>query len=286
MIITITCNPAIDKSINENKTTFNIGGKGINVSKVLKNLGVDSIATGFIGRNNKNIILDKLDELNIKHNFIEVDGEVRTNTKTIINNQLYEDNKSGPLICEDDKNKLIDYLKRFNNEIVVLSGSCTLDIYYDLIKQLKENNNYVILDCAGKLLSEGIMAGPNVIKPNKDEITAYYKCDYNEAKIIEKIKWLDLDLVCLSLGDEGSLFIYKDNVYKVEPMKVNYRNATGAGDAMVAALAYSRQNGLNIEDTIKLAVACASSACETEGSLAPTKQEIFAKINDVNIIKL
>lgn len=284
MIITITCNPAIDKTIYEDKVVFDAGGKGINVSKIIKNLGADSIATGFIGKKNKNIIIDELDKLNIKHHFIEIDGDVRTNTKRIINNDLFEENEKGPSISEDNKNQLIDYLKQYSNDIVVLSGSCTSDIYYDLVKTLKDNNNYVILDCANELLVSGIKAKPDVIKPNKSEIIKFFNCEYNESEIIEKIKKLGLDFVCLSLGDSGSIFIYKNKVYKVKPEEVDYRSALGAGDAMVAAIAYSKLNNFDIMETIKLAVACASATCETEGSKAPNKQSVILKKEKVEVL--
>lgn len=286
MIITITCNPAIDKSLNENSITFDVGGKGINVSKLLKNLGVDTIATGFIGRDNKNVVLDKLDELGINHHFIEVDGQVRTNTKKIINNKLFEENQKGPLIIDADKEKLIEYLKEFHNEIVVLSGSCTSNIYYELVKVLKDNGNYVILDCDGQLLVDGVKAKPNIIKPNKDEICRLFNCDYEEKEIINKTKQLGIDLACVSLGSEGSIFIYNDEVYKVKSMEIDYKNATGAGDSMVGAISYCRLNNLDIIETIKLAVACASAACEVEGSKAPTKENIFKMIEKVEVTRL
>ena len=286
MIITITCNPAIDKSLNENSITFDVGGKGINVSKLLKNLGVDTIATGFIGRDNKNVVLDKLDELGINHHFIEVDGQVRTNTKKIINNKLFEENQKGPLINDTDKEKLIEYLKEFHNEIVVLSGSCTSNIYYELVKVLKDNGNYVILDCDGQLLVDGVKAKPNVIKPNKNEICRLFNCNYDEKEIINKTKQLGLDLVCISLGSEGSIFIYNDEVYKVKSVEIDYKNATGAGDSMVGAISYCRLNNLDIIETIKLAVACASAACEVEGSKAPTKENIFKTIEKVEVTRL
>ena len=177
MIITVTCNPAIDKTIKDNETIFDIGGKGINVSKVLKSLGVDSICTGFIGKDNKNIIYDKLDELDIKHHFIEINGAIRTNTKRIINNELIEENEKGPIPTKEDINNLINYLKQFKNEIVVISGSSNVNIYYDLVKLLKKNNNYVILDADKDLLVEGIKACPNIIKPNKDEISRLFNID-------------------------------------------------------------------------------------------------------------
>lgn len=286
MIITITCNPAIDKTVYENKTVFDIGGKGINVSRTLKELGVNSIATGFIGRNNKEIILNELDNLNIENHFIEVDGFVRTNTKKIINNKLYEENEKGPIINEEDKNKLLEYLKQFSNDIVIISGSCTENIYYDLVKSLKDNNNYVILDCDNQLLSEGIKANPNVIKPNKDEICRYFNCEYNEHEIIQKAKILNVDLVCISLGDEGSLFIYNGKVYKTKALNIDYLSSTGAGDSMVAGIAYGKINNLDIIETMKLAVACASAACETEGTKPPNKKSVLLKKEEVEIITL
>ena len=286
MIITITCNPAIDKTVYENKTVFDVGGKGINVAKVLNNLNTKSLTTGFVGKDNKDIVINDLNSLNIENHFIEVDGKVRTNTKKIIDNKLYEENEKGPLINDDDKQKLLEYLKGFSNEIVVLSGSCTNNIYYDLVSLLKSNDNYVILDCDGSLLVDGIKAKPNVIKPNKKEICGYLNCDYDEQAIINKVKELDIDLVCISLGEEGSLFIYMDDVYKVKPMTVDYKSATGAGDAMVAAMAYSKENNLDIIETIKLAVACASAACETEGTKAPKMEDILTKKERIELTKL
>mgnify|MGYP003321160548 CR=1 FL=1 len=228
MIITITCNPAIDKTVYENKIVFDVGGKGINVSRLLKQLGVNSIATGFIGKNNKNIVLDELDRLNIEHHFIEIDGDVRTNTKKIVDKKLYEDNQKGPSITDGDVKRLETYLKQFKNEIIVLSGSCTSNIYYNLVSMLKKNNNYVILDCDNELLADGIKAKPDVIKPNKDEICKLFKCEYDEQIVIEKCKELGLDLVCISLGNEGSLFLCGDDVYKCKALDIDYKNATGA----------------------------------------------------------
>lgn len=284
MIVTITCNPAIDKTIYENKVVYDVGGKGINVSKVLRNLGVDSIATGFVGKDNKNHITDELDKLNIKHHFIEVEGSVRTNTKRIINDDLFEENQKGPLISESNKNNLIAYLKQFNNDIVILSGSCTNDIYYDLVKILKNNNNYVILDCDNELLVSGIKAKPDVIKPNKNEIIKYFNCEYDESNIINKLRKLNIELVCLSKGKDGCIFVYKNKVYKAKALEVEYKSALGAGDAMVAAIAYSRLNNFDIMETIKLTVVCASAACETEGSKAPNIESIISKKEKVEVL--
>lgn len=286
MVVTITCNPAIDKTIYDNKTVFDVGGKGINVSKLLKVLNVDSIATGFIGKNNKDIILNELDKIGIEHHFIEVDGEVRTNTKRIINNKLYEENQKGPNINEEDANRLLAYIKQFKNEIVILSGSCTRNIYYELVTELKKNSNYVILDCDNELLKQGIKAKPDVIKPNKAEICKYFNCEYNEQEIIEKVKQLNIDLVCISLGEEGSLFIYRDKVYKIKPINVDYHSATGAGDSMVGAIAFSKLNNLDIIETMRLAVACASAMCETEGSKVPNINSIISKKDEVEVLAL
>lgn len=283
MIITITCNPAIDKTIKDNNTIFDIGGKGINVSKVLKSLGVDSICTGFIGKDNKNIIYDKLDELDIKHHFIEIDGAIRTNTKRIINNELIEENEKGPTPIKEDINNLINYLKQFKNEIVVISGSSNVNIYYDLVKLLKKNNNYVILDADKDLLVDGIKGCPNIIKPNKDEISRLFNIDYDEKVVTKKCKELNMDLICISLGKDGALFINEDKVYKAKALDVKYASAVGAGDAMVASFAYSKLNNYDIKNTISLAIAASCASVETSGTKPPNKDKVFAYQKEVKV---
>ena len=283
MIITITCNPAIDKTIKDNNTIFDIGGKGINVSKVLKSLGVDSICTGFIGKDNKNIIYDKLDELDIKHHFIEINGAIRTNTKRIINNELIEENEKGPTPIKEDINNLINYLKEFKNEIVVISGSSNVNIYYDLVKLLKKNNNYVILDADKDLLVDGIKGCPNIIKPNKDEISRLFNIDYDEKVVTKKCKELNMDLICISLGKDGALFINKDKVYKAKALDVKYASAVGAGDAMVASFAYSKLNNYDIKNTISLAIAASCASVETSGTKPPNKDKVFAYQKEVKV---
>lgn len=280
MIITITCNPAIDKTIYEDKTVFDVGGKGINVSKVLNKLNTKSIATGFIGKDNKDTVINDLNSINIENHFIEVDGKVRTNTKRIINNNLIEENEDGPIITKNDIDRLFNYLINFKNEIVIISGSVpsSVDrsIYKDMIKLLKNNDNFVILDCDADLLKYAIEAKPNVIKPNKNEICKYFDIEYDEKEIIKRCKDLGLELVCLSLAENGAIFIGSE-VYKCEALRIKYSSSVGAGDAMVAALAYSKLNHLDIKKTIKLAMAAASAACETQGTKAPEYKDIMSK---------
>ena len=140
-IITITCNPAIDRSIYEDREVFDIGGKGINVSKTLKVLGLDSICIGFVGKVNKDLLFNHLDDLNLKYHFIEVEGKIRTNTKRIINNELYEENENGPFISKDKTKELLDYISLFHDDIFVISGSISKnvedDYYQRMIKLLK-----------------------------------------------------------------------------------------------------------------------------------------------------
>ncbi|MDO4197707.1 MAG: 1-phosphofructokinase family hexose kinase [Erysipelotrichaceae bacterium] len=269
MIVTITCNPAIDRSITDKGEYFSVGGKGINVSKVLKNVGTDSIASGFIGKDNKDIVYDYLDSIGVRHNFIEIEGKVRTNTKKIVDGDLEEHNEEGPLIDDISKEKLKDYCRTLRNDIVVISGSAPKNIgddyYYQLIKILKENDNYVIVDCDKNLLKEAVKAKPDVIKPNIKEFERLFDKDMNEEDIIYRAKNLGIKTVCVSMGSKGALFI-GEKVIRCKPLSVNFVSPLGAGDSMVAAFAYSKDKNLDYIDTIRNAMAFSAAQCETEGS--------------------
>lgn len=284
MIYTVTCNPAIDKTINENGISFDIGGKGINVSKVLKVLDTDSVVLGFIGKDNKDLVYKYLDELNLKHDFVEIDGSVRTNTKVIENGKLIEYNEAGPEVSIDQINRLKDKLSKIQDSIVAISGSAPKNVdkyfYYDLVSILKKSNNYVILDCDKDLLKYGINAKPDVIKPNKDEVLRLFDIEYNEETIINKCKELNIDNVIVSLGEQGALFI-KEKAIKYPALKIDVKSPVGAGDSMVSALAYCKDNGFDYDTTVKYVMALSFAAVSTSGSKAPKKEIIEYYISKV-----
>ncbi|MBR2533300.1 MAG: 1-phosphofructokinase family hexose kinase [Erysipelotrichaceae bacterium] len=290
MIITVTCNPAIDQTVSKDGTVLDIGGKGINVSKVLRNMECESLCTGLIGRDNCDIILNGLDRLGIPHHFIKTDGKVRTNLKKIIDGELYEENRPGPDLAKEDSEKLFDYLGGFQNEIVVISGSAPAnaedDLYRKMTELLKRNGNTVILDCSGRKLQEGVKAFPDVIKPNDKEICELFGKRLEEDAMIDACLGLGIPFVIISLGKEGALFIRDGQVYRCPAVSTEVVSPLGAGDSMVAAVAYALQKGLDPEETITLAMACAAASVRSPGSSAPSFRDIRNLKKEVIIEKI
>lgn len=291
MIITITCNPAIDKTNINDKTYVEVGGKGINVSKALHTLNENSLALGFVGENDKDLFEDNLNKYNIDYDFIFFDGKTRVNTKTIKDNHLIEDNEIGKEIDDSKLQKLKNKLNNYRNEIIVISGSAPVNVrktyYYELIEICKKNNCFVILDSSKELLKNGIDAIPNVIKPNKDEFCELYNIEYSKENIINKAKELinlGIQMVIVSLGKDGALFICKDYVYDVNPIDVNYVSSLCSGDSMVAAVAFGIKNNLVIEEIIKLSIALASASVEEVG-VATNIDKVNDYIKKVSIYK-
>ena len=279
MIITVTCNPAIDQTVSKDGTVFDIGGKGINVSKVLRNMGCSSLCTGLIGKENSGIILNGLDELGISHHFIEIEGKVRTNLKKIIDGELFEENEKGPDVAEDDLNRLFDYLGGFHKEIVVISGSAPANaddgLYRKMTELLKRNGNTVILDCSGRKLQEGVKAFPDVIKPNYKEICELFGKEQEEEALIDACLGLNIPFIIVSMGKQGALFIKDRQAYRCPAVRTNVVSPLGAGDSMVAAVAFALQNGLDLKETITLTMACAAASVGSPGSSAPSFKDIL-----------
>ena len=290
MIITVTCNPAIDQTVSKDGTVFDIGGKGINVSKVLRNMGCESLCTGLIGSDNCGIILEGLDGLGIPHHFIKTDGKVRTNLKKVINGELFEENQPGPDLAKEDAEKLFEYLDGFRNKIVVISGSAPAnaedDLYRKMTELLKRNGNSVILDCSGRKLREGVKAFPDVIKPNYKEICELFGKRLEEDAMIDTCLDLGIPFIIVSLGKEGALFIRDRQAYRCPAVRTEVVSPLGAGDSMVAAVAYALQNGLDTQETIALAMACAAASVGSPGSSAPSFRDIRNLKKEVIIEKI
>ena len=289
MIITVTLNPALDKTIeidefkigNVNRiasTRVDVGGKGINVSKVIKELQNKSLALGFLGGSSGNQIKKYLDDSNIKNDFLSINGETRTNLKIYdkVNNTHTDINENGPSVTLSDitniKEKIMEYCDE--KSLVVLSGSVPTGanscIYGELIKDIKEKGGKVILDADGDMLMQGMKSGPYLVKPNIDELEKAFGISIdNENKIIEtskKILEYGVKHVVISLGGEGSMFISRDKIAKVAGLQVEVKSTVGAGDSMVAAMAVAIENNYDFEETIKLACATSTANVMTEGT--------------------
>jgi len=309
MIKTLTLNPALDKTIivesfrldqlnRIKKVHKDAGGKGINVSKMLMQLDQQSTAAGFLGGAAGDYIKSEVEKLGIKTNFFKTAEETRTNTKMVdsINNTFTDLNESGAQITESNIEELTEGLfadlKR--DDILVLAGSIPAgvenDIYFKLIKAAKQRGVKTILDADGPLFREGIKAAPTLIKPNELELGLHFKEKFKDLKTMirkaESLLETGIEMIMLSLGKEGAVFITAAEKYKIEPLKLNVKSTVGAGDAMVAGLAYGMENNLGLEEILKTAAACSSATLLRDGTKMGSREDVERLKKEIQISKL
>ena len=297
MIVTVTMNPAIDKTIeidrlnrgNLNrieKIEYDAGGKGINVSKTIHELGGESIATGFLGGNAGRVIEEILDSRGIKHDFVWVDGETRTNTKVCEQDgTVTELNEKGPEVTPEQLTNLLEKLDDLadDNVLFILAGSIPgnmeKDIYARIIERVHKKGAKVLLDADGELFRKGLEQKPDMIKPNQWEIEelqgfSHGVSDKKLINVAEKMQTEGIDTVVISLGKNGALFVCGSYVAKGMPLKVDVHSTVGAGDAMVAAMAYSFEKKMEPRETARLCMAVSAGAVMTVGTKPPEKQMV------------
>ena len=306
MIITVTFNPAVDKTakvttlvpggLNRlSNVRQDVGGKGINVSKTIHALHCHSIATGFIAGNTGQFIQNSLNELGIDSRLIEVPGETRTNLKVLDRNmELTELNEPGPAVDKQAIDELLTSIEAMaqDNTWVVLSGNVggqvDKSIYRSMIERFRQSGIHCVLDADGELFREGIQAGPAVIKPNRHELAEYFSVDENmdDATVVELASRFlndDTKLVVVSMGIDGSIFITRDEVLRFGALSIDYRSAVGAGDAMVAAITVGMEQNLPLEELATLAVATSAGACMSEGTSPADYDTVLALQERVTI---
>jgi len=289
MILTLTLNPAVDKTITISGFTINEvnrvedvrldpGGKGINVSKTIKALGHESTALGLLAGEAGRYIESALSQLNIAHQFMMIQGETRTNTKIVdpLRNTNTDINEKGPAIDQktlDQKKKLIYSILK-PGDILVLSGSVPQgvpeSIYQELIDWANNNDVKVILDADGPLLREGIKAKPYMVKPNLRELERLFQVPVNSVATAiplgRRLIQQGISHVIISLGGDGALLIDTEKVLYATGLVVDVISTVGAGDAMVAALAVALDQGKTLEEAARLAVATSAASVMTGGT--------------------
>lgn len=302
MIYTVTFNPAIDYVVhidelksgvtNRSKSEeYYFGGKGINVSTVLLNLGFENTALGFVSGFTGEAIENGIKQAGIKTDFIHLKkGISRINIK-IKNTDETEINCQGPDISEEEINALYektDLLK--DGDILVLAGSIPdslpKDIYENIIKRLKDKKIKIAVDATKNLLLNVLKYHPFLIKPNNYELSEMFGVQIkqdDEEKIIKyakKLKKAGAVNVLVSLAGNGSILVdEKDNIHKIGIAPVEVVNSVGAGDSMLAGFLAGYLQTQDYEYALRLGSACGGATVSSKG--LATKEKVFKLLNTI-----
>lgn len=304
LFYTVTLNPALDIFIDApdfRPGTVNFaagfyrvsGGKGLNVARVLKSLGAPCTALGIACGSAGDSLLFGLSELGIPADFVRAAGETRTNIKiTDPDTGITTDvNQPGPPVPKKALDELFSRLlgRVCAGDTVALCGSLPKGvpegIYAGWTKELKALGAAVALDASKNALHLGISACPGIIKPNLAELCELLGKEIKTAKEAlaqcQKIAGSGVGLVALSLGAFGALFVRKDESVFVPGIRVEVRSTTGAGDSMLAALAFALDRGDGLKDAAAFAVAVSAAQVSTEPGKTPQAARIDELLSQV-----
>lgn len=297
LIYTITFNPAIDyvvhtddivlDSINRsNHEEIYFGGKGINVSIVLNELGIESKALGFVAGFTGKAIEEGISKQGIETDFVHLEeGFSRINVK-IKSNKETEINGQGPKILDSDILKLFQKLDAVqDDDIIILAGSIPnslpSNIYEKIIEHLKPKKVRIVVDTTKDLLLNVLKYEPYLIKPNNFELEEIFGIKLNTideiSKYARKLKRMGALNVLVSMAGDGALLVDENNeIHICQAYKGLVKNSVGAGDSMVAGFIAGLLNG-NYDYALKLGTASGGATAFSDG--LATKDTIFQLLN-------
>lgn len=298
MIYTVTFNPALDYVIKVDNFTLGAinrtkrediyyGGKGLNVSTVLTNLGYESIALGFIAGFTGDVIEKGAKSLGFPTDFIKVkEGLSRINVK-LKSNEESEINGQGPNINKEDIDKLFEKLEQLQDkDILILSGSIpnTLDedIYEKIMDRLQKKDIQIVVDATKDLLLNVLKYKPFLIKPNNHELGEMFNVILNNDEEIiyyaKKLQEKGARNVLISMAGDGAILITEnEEIFKTEVPKGEVKNSVGAGDSMVAGFIAGYLTNNNYEEALKMGTAAGSASAFSEG--LTTKEKVISLLS-------
>ncbi|PQD96632.1 1-phosphofructokinase [Pradoshia eiseniae] len=303
MIYTVTLNPSVDfivevedfqlDGLNRmSKEAKYPGGKGINVSRILKRIDVDNTALGFYGGFPGEFILDALRKEGVKADFIQVDEDSRINIKLKTGHET-EINGLGPAISSDKMNDLIKKLEGLTeSDILILSGSIPpsmpKDLYQEWTRSFAGKGISVVVDTSGKALLDVVKEHPFLVKPNHHELGELFDKKIDTADdaihygkiLVEQ----GAQNVIVSMAGDGALLINKEEVYSATIPQGTVKNSTGAGDSLVAGFIGKWDQTKDLLQAFQYGVA-SGSATAFNYDLAE-KQDIEALLPQVHITKI
>ncbi len=304
MIYTITLNPAIDLVIITKKLEPNIvnrtenfelqpNGKGVNVSFILKKIGIENVATGIGGGFTLDYIRAGLKEKDISSNFLKVNEPTRINvfTRVLDQNREYKEVNPGPEVDEKVQEQFLEYLKTTLKErdTLSISGSFSKGIKQDYLVKIAEitadKKVKLVIDSSSKAVLDTLPYHPYLLKPNDQELASFF--DLNEKLDQEKIiklarKLIDAGCknVLVSLGEWGAALIDENHAYFGNAPKISVINTAGAGDTMLGTFIGKKELGCNTTEALKFAIAAGS---DTASRMGLTDFELEKYLNEIHV---
>lgn len=309
-IVTVALNASIDQTVSipdftageVNRVAWeqsDAGGKAVNVASFLADFGHAIAVTGILGSANQTLFLRLFAEKKLIDRFVRVPGHTRVNIKVVdeTRHQVTDINFPGLAVeakTIDDVLETLDALAADGAEMFVLSGSLPVGVpptaYRDIIKRLRACGRKVVLDTSGEALARAIEAGPDIIKPNIDELTELVgRALDSEADIVAAARALrerGIGRVVVSMGDAGAIFVTADAAVHAAPPQIPVRSTVGAGDAMVAGIVHATLQGFDIEACARLATAFSLGALGEIGPRLPPRDAIEAVAHEIAIRRL
>ena len=286
MIVTVTLNAAIDRTLTvpnfqrgqRHRASAGVtlaGGKGINVARALKTLGVPVVATGLIGGRTGTRIIEQLTDEAILNDFVHIDGESRTSTAVVdpTGGTYTEINEWGPAVLPDELEMLLEKLRYLTQgaELVVFAGSLPRDVaddfYAEAIHELARRHVLAVIDSEGEPLRLGVAAEPFLISPNQSEAEALVGQEFHDdedfrlgletlAEMGPRNVLITTELGCMALlREEREARRFRAVAPRVEPV-----SEVGSGDVFLAGFLAARLAGRTYEESLRSAVAAGAAS--------------------------
>lgn len=293
MITSICMNPSFDKTVEVDSLTLgevnriramrqDVGGKGINVAIVARRLGLSARCMGLVGRDGAEMVKSALDRENIEHDFVTVDGAVRTNTKIVSGdgNGVTELNEPGTQMTPEALEAFFSLVeeKAQDSEYLVVTGSmppgCPPETYRDLMRRV--GNVPCALDVGGAALNIGVEAKPFLIKPNLQELQESVGMELRTMRAIRDAATIYLrkgvQHVVVSMGSMGAMYVGEETSIFAPALRVKVGSTVGAGDAMIGGLLKGLSREKSVAKAFRYGVAAGAASVMTEGTqlIVPT----------------
>jgi 1-phosphofructokinase family hexose kinase len=286
MIVTVTLNAAVDRTLTvpnfqrgqRHRASAGVtlaGGKGINVARALKALGVPVVATGFVGGTTGTRIVDELTQEAILNDFVRIEGESRTSTAVVdpAGSTYTEINEWGPAVKPEELETLLEKLRYLTQDAgsVVFAGSLPRDVatdfYAEATRELARRHVATVLDTEGEPLRLGVEAEPFLVSPNQIEAEGLVGQEFHDEEDFR----LALDAIAelgarnvLITTEQGALALLREerevHRYRAAAPRLDPVSAVGAGDVLLAGFLAARHAGRSNEEALRAAVAAGAAS--------------------------